>query len=122
MAISTFSPPQNPNVGMGYRVKPRVMTNAYGDGYSQRVGDGLNTMPRTFTLTWGPISTPNAEIIVAFFEARKAVECFFYTTPRDAAAGRTARKYLCSDWEHIATQWNQDEVRATLTEVFDLGS
>lgn len=122
MAITTFTPPVNPAVGMQHRVKPRTLVSAFGDGYTQRFGDGINTMPRELSLSWGPISRANADVLESFFEARGGIECFYYTTPLDLAAGKPARKYICNEWTRKSSNTNFEEVQANFIEVFDLGA
>ena len=53
----------------------------YGDGYEQRLQDGINTRGLTVTAIWGALTHADADTIVAFFEARAGVEPFTYTMP-----------------------------------------
>ena len=122
MSIPTFVPPRNPNMGMGYTIAPRVKTNAYGDGYTQRVGDGVNLQLRSLPLVWGPLSPAEADVIDNFLAARGGTEAFWYQTPRDAANGLPARKFICSSWQRSVTNWNTDQISASFREVPDLGT
>lgn len=70
--------PSEPSPDWGYRfqVTPRVGFNQYGDGYSQRVPDGLNTMLRSTTLTYSNRSTTEKEILRIFLENLGGVDNF----------------------------------------------
>ena len=41
-----------PDQQSSYSVKPRINVVAFGDGYSQRTPDGLNTLRRVFSFSW----------------------------------------------------------------------
>lgn len=116
MALLTFNPGRNPNLGMGFDVQPAVLTAAYGDGYKQRTPEGINSMPRSFTLEWNPCLTTEADYMIAFFETHKGATPFWWTSPRDT----TPRKYVCTRWKRTEPQWNASGVMATFEEDFSL--
>ena len=122
MALSTLTTTTAPNLGLSSQVTPRVKENSYGDGYSQRTGDGLNTSLRAYSLVWGPITPAEADQIEAFLLARGSVEAFYWRTPREVAQNLPAKKYRCKSWQRSSPQWNSDQVNATFTEVADLGT
>lgn len=82
-----------PDQGVTRNIEARVNSIKFGDGYEQRVGDGINVLnedvPLSFTLR------PKAEInaIDDFLAARYGVENFDWTNPR----GETF-KYVCKSW------------------------
>lgn len=88
MATFTWSP-QTAQKG----VEPRVRAAPFGDGYQQRVGDGINTMPAEWELTFTRIAA-DIDAIEAFLEARGGEESFDWTPPGAAAAIRV----FCPNW------------------------
>lgn len=95
--------------------KPRVSVIAFGDGYEARVPDGLNTLPRSYRLTFNSRTTTEADLIDNFLKARAAVEAFDWTPADDAVAA----KFVCREWtrQHVAAGfWN---ISATFDEVFE---
>lgn len=118
MALATFAPPQNPNVGVAFQRQPKVLSVAFGDGYEQRIAAGLNHQLRSFNLTWGPCTTTCADYIDTFMQARGGVEAFYWTPPRAASPV----KVKCPGWARTYPEWNYDTVELTLVEVADLGS
>lgn len=108
--MSTFT--WSPAPGASEANEPRVRVSKFGDGYQQRVGDGINNQPRTWTLQFtGP--TARTDEISAFLKARAGTESFDWTPPYGAAG-----KWICSSWSR-AVIWNTVQgVSATFIEVF----
>lgn len=91
MAIQTFTPAAD--FGATLDKKPRVRTAQFGDGYQQRVADGINIAPESWSLTFSARATAERDTILAFLEARNGVEAFLWTSPRG-----TAGKFICPEW------------------------
>lgn len=94
------------------QAKPRVRLVTFGDGYQQRVADGINNAPRSWQLSF---TRPNAEAdaIEAFFAARSGVEAFDWTPPYGAAGKWVAREWSASLIGPVAKT-----ITATFEEVF----
>jgi phage-related protein len=75
------------------KAAPRVRTAAFGDGYQQRVGDGINVQPAEWSLTFVR-RTVDADAIEAFLVARAGADSFTWTPPGEAAA----IKVVCAEW------------------------
>ena len=117
MALETFAPPVVPQVGSSGQTVYRVRGLVFGDGYTQRTGDGLNTRSRDVTLTWATIAPAQADSIVAFMDARAGIEAFLYTPPRETVA----RKFVCQRIDRQHATRTHDSLTLSLAEVFDLG-
>lgn len=94
--------------------KPRVRRFAAGDGYEQRITFGLNTDPKEWQLVFSNRDDTERDQILAFLEARKAVESFDWTPPRG-----TAGKYVCDEWQVTLSNCNNNQIRATFREVYE---
>ena len=94
--------------------QPRVRKFAAGDGYEQRITFGLNSDPKEWSLTFSNRTDAERELIVAFLEARNAVESFDWTPPRG-----TAGKYVCDNWQVTLSNCNNNQIRATFREVYE---
>lgn len=90
MATFTWTPDR----GLKGKGKPRVLAVAYGDGYEQRVGDGINNNPRTYNLQFTLLNATVFGEIMAFLEARGGKEAFDWTPP-----GRSAGRFICEEWD-----------------------
>jgi len=94
--------------------KPRVRRFQAGDGYEQRITFGLNTDPKEWSLTFTNRDNTERDGILAFLEARNAVESFDWTPPRG-----TAGKYICEEWQVSLLNYNNNTITATFREVFE---
>lgn len=102
MALDTFSPTTQPTVDATQRVvKRRVNAAQFGDGYSQRSTDGLNTSLRTYTASWAALVSTEADTYEAFFDAH-CVTPFLWTPPLETVqrkwlAGDSTQNYVSAD-------------------------
>lgn len=82
----------SPRTSATKEIAPRVRKASFGDGYTQRVADGINTQLRAWSLEF---VRPEAEAdaIEAFLVARAATEAFDWTDPNGYAA-----KWVCESW------------------------
>lgn len=94
--------------------KPRVKKFQAGDGYEQRIRFGLNTDGKQWSLTFSERTNTERDSILAFLEARAAVESFDWTPPRG-----TAGKYVCEEWQVSMRHYNFNTIQATFRQVFE---
>jgi len=116
MALTIFTPPQEPNIGSTKTTNTRILRADFGDGYSQRAGDGLNAIKLTLNLSWSALPVADADTIEDFLTARAGYEAFKYTKPRG-----TEKKYICVEWNREYSYPNHDKITAVFEEVFDHG-
>lgn len=108
-----------PNIPATFNTKlskqPRTLENTYGDGYEQRVGDGLNTIREVWSVVWEGILRSECDVIDAFLTNMKGYIPFMWTKP-DA----TQLQVKCKAWEYTPTSGTTGNVMATFEQVFDL--
>jgi phage-related protein len=115
MALDRLVLPGRLAVGPVSDTAPRVNKAQFGDGYSQRSGDGLNADPQTFSGTVVNLSPAKAADLVNFLRAHKVVP-FVWSLPMK----NVDRKWTATKWSESFTASNRSAVSFTLTEVFDL--
>lgn len=111
--MATFS--WIPSTEAAQTVKPRVLQAKFGDGYSQRVPDGLNTLLRSWQLTFKNRTKIEADAIEAFLDAAGGCTAFDWTPP-DGAAG----KWICglpNGWQRVRHAGNFSTISCTFDEV-----
>ena len=84
---------------MSNAIQPRVLKVQFGDGYEQRIQDGINNLKQEFSVTFN--NRPKAEIddIVAFLNNKAGTTAFNFTYPdSNAGGGETTIKVVCEDW------------------------
>ena len=108
--MSTFI--WTPAPGASEENKPRVKVAVFGDGYQQRVGNGINTIARIWSVQFNR-STSDIDAISAFLAARMGVESFIWTPPAGVAG-----KWLCPDWTRTIRARNAQSISTTFEEIF----
>lgn len=108
MATFNFTPAR----GAQLSIKPRVRSSQFGDGYEQRVADGINTQLRRWSLQFTR-ETSDIDSIEAFFVARNGTESFTWVPPEGASG-----IWLCREWVRTVAESNVQMVSAVFEEVF----
>lgn len=111
MAVFTYTP----DFGAQVTIKPRVRAVAFGDGYQQRQGDGVNTQPQVWSLQWQNRNTAETGAIKAFLAARAGVEAFDWTPPNES----TPIRVVCSEWQVSTVRFNLNNISAQFSQVFE---
>jgi len=70
-----------PDRSLSRSAKTSVRIAQFGDGYQQRVADGLNSVGDSFSLTFSNRTKEDIDDIVSFFESKKGVGSFSFTYP-----------------------------------------
>ena len=88
-----------PDKSLSIPYKPKVLKIQFGDGYEQRIAEGINNIAQEIAVTF--TNRPKAEIddIVAFFVNKAGVTAFNFTYPDTNGSGsETTIKVVCDDW------------------------
>lgn len=105
-----------PDRGYTRNTKPKVLVYQFGDGYSQRIPDGLNSIRYDYSLTFNNRSIPEANAIIQFFEGTFGAEYFLWTPPQET----TQIKVIASDWSNTYESAISRTVSVNFTQVFDI--
>ena len=96
-------------------VKPAVSRYEFGDGYTQRVKNGLNSTPEGQNVVWELLTLAEKDTLVAFLKQHAGVTAFTWIPPGETVA----RQYTCGEWKFwYKSGWWYGT--ATFTEEFDL--
>lgn len=116
MALLPLPLPAGVEVSLGSEVnyKARILVAQFGDGYTQRSGDGQNAVGSTYSVSFNTLTRAEAKVLLDFFAERAGYKAFTYKISGET----TARMWTCTDWsrEHVTAMI--DNVKATWTEVF----
>ena len=100
--------------------KPRVIKIQFGDGYEQRVQEGINNITQSFSVTFN--NRPKAEIddIMAFLDNKAGTTAFDFTYPDTNASGaeRTV-KVVCEDYTQSYSYDDFYSCTATFRRVYE---
>lgn len=111
MAVFTYIP----DFGAAADYQPRVRTAQFGDGYSQRVLEGINPTNMEWDLRFVARSDAETDGILTFLAARAGVEAFDWTPPAESLSIRV----ICSKWVRTFERHGQSTVSAKFTRVYE---
>ena len=93
-----------PDRGIRKASKPRIRTVKFGDGYEQRIVDGINSITEQYTVSFNNRAKADIDDIVKFFDSRGAAS-FNFTIPDTNNSGETTIKVVCGTYN---TSYNND--------------
>ena len=86
-----------------------------GDGYTQRAGDGIQTVKQRWDLEWTCTDTTDADTLISFFEGLEGYQYFWWTPFRESSP----RKFICRAWSESFIGNSKTQISANIEEVFD---
>ena len=115
--ISGFSAGVPVDKGFSRSNQPTIHSITFGDGFEQRVANGINNLQQTMNVSFS--TRPKAEIddIVAFFESLGGVSKFQMTID-DSNANETI-KVVCKSWQQTWDYDNFYSLSATFERVYE---
>lgn len=105
-----------PSKSFSKTIKPRVLNAQFGDGYSQRVVNGINSITREWSVSFNskPLNEINA--IEDFLSARKGSEGFLWTPPGES----TSYAVICPDWSRTYDTHISASLQVKFVQIFDV--
>lgn len=110
--MTTFSTTIKPTIATQKSIQPRVKSIAFGNGYKQIYGDGINSMLEMWNLTFILDST-NYSTINTFLETAAGINYFGWTAPTPSA---TLKYYICPNWSTTGLGANKYQITCTFEE------
>ena len=90
-----------PDKSMTRASTPRIFKTDFGDGYEQRLVNGINNLAESYAVTFNNRTKEDIDDITAFFATKGAVTAFTFTIPDSNNSGETAVKVVCDNWSQI---------------------
>ena len=111
---------RRPDKSMTRTSKPTIHLAKFGDGYEQRLANGINNLVETYAISFNNRTKEEIDDIVAFFENKGGVTAFTYTVPDTNESGNeVAIKVVCSDWKKTYTFGDYYSATATFKRVYE---
>ena len=111
-----------PDKSMAKQSTPRVLVANFGDGYEQRIADGINTLNETYSLSFATRLKSDIDDIVAFLDGKKGVSNFTLTLPDTNNTTRTGErdvKVITTDYSVSYDYDNFYSATATFRRVYE---
>lgn len=109
--MSDFS--YQPVFGAQRNKTPRVLSARFGDGYEQRLADGINTKPAIWNLTFTYDNSTIASI-ESFLETKGGITSFTWTPH-----GGSEIKVICREWSKSIDSPTTSSIQTTFEQVFE---
>ena len=108
-----------PDKGLSRQSTPRVLRIQFGDGYEQRIAEGLNSSQESYQISYS--NRPKAEIddIAAFMDEKKGVTSFNYVIPDTNNGGETTIKVVCDQYNLVYVNVSSYTFTATFRRVYE---
>ena len=101
--------------------KRKTLVASFGDGYEQRLADGINSVRNNFSLTFNNRTIEEIDDIANFLEVRLGLTPFTYTFKDTNAAGEERSvKVLCESYDVTYINCEYAALTTSFREVFDL--
>lgn len=115
--ITGFSAGVPVDKGFSRASTPKIHVASFGDGYEQRIADGINNLAQSMSLSF--TTRPKAEIddLVAFFESLGGVSKFRLTI--DDTNGAETIKVVCKQWNQTWAYDNFYSLTASVERVYE---
>lgn len=104
-----------PQYGAAVESTAKVRKVQFGDGYSQRRGDGINGIGQNWRLVFRGLTAEMAAID-AFLKGKAGVSSFTFTPAATLPEGR----YICATWSYTKEAKGIDSINATFEQVFEV--
>jgi len=115
-----------PDKTLQRQTTPKVRVAQFGDGYQQRIADGLNSVTDVFTVNFVNRLKAEADDIEAFFRDKKGVTAFNFTFPdsnsssNDSAGNPvTTVKVICKNWSQQYGNSGSYSINAQFERVYE---
>ena len=98
LGFNTGSVQITPDKTMQRKTKPKVYLSSFGDGYEQRISQGINPLNETYSVSFQTRTKEEIDDIVAFFDSKRGVTNFSFTIPDSNNGGEKTIKVVCDDY------------------------
>ena len=117
----------SPDRGIGRQSTPKVLVAKFGDGYEQRIADGINSIQETFNVTFNNRTAAEIDDITGYFASLKGTTAFTYTIPDETqtsdvspdTAGERRLKVVCEKYNQLYHHEGVYSVTATFRRVYE---
>ena len=109
-----------PDYGLEKETTAAVSEVKFGDGYTQRIRRGINTVSQTWTVTFGNRPSAVVDAMEAFLKQHAGALYFLWPDHNDPEDPMKYIKVTCEKWRRQFTAPYHDTLTMTLVQVFDI--
>jgi phage-related protein len=108
-----------PTYASQLQMKPAVNLIKFGNGYEQRIADGINNNLQKFNLNFEGRDKNETRAIAHFLHKRKAVDPFFFDAPfpyNFDISQSYPKRFICDEWDVAYNFYNNYNITAKFSE------
>ena len=110
----------SPDKQLNRSTAPKVKLATFGDGYEQRLRNGINSLSETYSLSFNNRTKNDIDDIVAFFDTKHGVVPFNFTIPDSNGSGsETTITVVCDTYTQKYDYDNFYSATATFRRVYE---
>ena len=100
---------------------PKVKLASFGDGYEQRLRDGINSLSESYSLSFETRTKEEIDNIIQFFDSKGGVVPFLFTIPDSTSnsGGEKTVKVVCPDYSQTYSYDEYYSCSATFRRVYE---
>lgn len=108
-----------PDKGLTRNSNPRVLVARFGDGYEQRIANGINSIDESFNVTFNNRTKEEIDDITGYLGSLNGVTAFSYTIPDSNNSGETTIKVVCDTFTQNYSYNDFYSASATFRRVYE---
>lgn len=111
-----------PDKGLSRSSNPSVLVARFGDGYEQRVADGINSLKENYSISFNNRTKAFIDDVVSFLDAQNGATSFTFTLPdsnNTTRAGEKDIKVVCDSYNTAYAYDDFYNLTATLRRVYE---
>lgn len=100
---------------------PKVRVSIFGDGYSQRIAQGINSLDQSFSVAFQNRTKAEIDDISTFLDTVKGVTAFNFTYPDTNSGGNEVTiKVICTTYSTTYANSDFYNLTATFDRVYEV--
>lgn len=108
-----------PDKGLTRQAQPKVLLARFGDGYEQRLADGINSIQESFNISFNNRTKEEIDDIVGYLASLKGATAFSFTIPDTNASGELTIKVVCESYSQAYLYDNFYSANAVFRRVYE---
>lgn len=109
-----------PDKGLPKNSTPKIHLATFGDGYEQRIPDGINSLKETLEVSFNNRPIEEVDRLQALFESLKGVTPINFTIPdSEAIGGERNILVVCTSWSLTYTNTIAYGIRVSMRRVYE---
>ena len=110
----------SPDKGLTRVSSPKVLVAKFGDGYEQRLPNGINSIDETFNATFNNRTKEEIDDITGYLASLKGATSFTYIIPDTNGSGNeTSIKVVCENYSQVYNYGDFYSAMATFRRVYE---